>query len=191
MPICSLITVKTSNIYKKIAHFLNSTMTKVLYCDIILEKPFVGEIMYEIMMVDDDSTNLAIGKALLGPEFKVVTMKSGIQALGYLQTYKKPDIILLDFVMPGTNGAQVLKAMQKDKKLCDIPVMFLTSSESLDDEIEGLAMGAVDYIRKPIVPEILKLKIHRQVAFLKLQQENELLKQKLENIKKEVDSVIP
>ncbi len=73
--------------------------------------------MYKIMIVDDDPTSLAIGKALLSGEYEVLTMKSGLQALGYLKEYDSPDLILMDMVMPTKSGQDVLKILQKGATL--------------------------------------------------------------------------
>lgn len=128
--------------------------------------------MYKIMIVDDDPTSLAIGKALLEPSYKIILMKSGVQALGYLKNNPKPDIILLDMVMPGTSGLDVLKALKEDRKLDDIPVIFLTSIDDNGLEIEGILLGATDFIRKPVNPSLLKKKIEFQSELIRIREEN-------------------
>lgn len=141
------------------------------------------------MIVDDDSTSLAIGKALLESEYQVILMKSGLQALGYLKRNSKPDIILLDMIMPGTSGMDILKMIKKDENLCEIPVLFLTSMDDYSFEIEGFTFGAVDFIQKPVIPELLKLKIKRQIYILNLKRENRYLTDKLDRIKRQVDLI--
>lgn len=129
--------------------------------------------MYEIMLVDDDPTLLAIGKALLEPSYKIILMKSGIQALGYIRNNPKPDVILLDMVMPGTSGLDVLTALKEDNKFADIPVMFLTSTDDNKSQAEGYMLGAADFIQKPVNPKLLKKKIETQIELIRLRQENQ------------------
>ena len=117
--------------------------------------------MKKIMIIDDDTTSLAIAKALLESEYEVVTMQSGLQALGYLQDHQPPELILLDMVMPGTSGMDVLKALKEIPKLADIHVIFLSSMEGMDFEVEGFTHGAEALIQKPIHAQLLKMKIWR------------------------------
>lgn len=145
--------------------------------------------MKKIMIIDDDTTSLAIAKALLESEYEVVTMQSGLQALGYLQDHQPPELILLDMVMPGTSGMDVLKALKEIPKLADIPVIFLSSMEGMDFEVEGFTHGAEDFIQKPIHEQLLKMKIRRQLYIHQLKEENQLLQRKLQLLKIKIDAV--
>ncbi|MBS4987729.1 response regulator [Anaerotruncus colihominis] len=146
-------------------------------------------VMKKIMIIDDDTTSLAIAKALLESEYEVVTMQSGLQALGYLQDHQPPELILLDMVMPGTSGMDVLKALKEIPKLADIPVIFLSSMEGMDFEVEGFTHGAEDFIQKPIHAQLLKMKIRRQLYIHQLKEENQLLQRKLQLLKIKIDAV--
>lgn len=146
-------------------------------------------VMKKIMIIDDDTTSLAIAKALLESEYEVVTMQSGLQALGYLQDHQPPELILLDMVMPGTSGMDVLKALKEIPKLADIPVIFLSSMEGMDFEVEGFTHGAEDFIQKPVHAQLLKMKIRRQLYIHQLKEENQLLKRKLQLLKIKIDAV--
>ena len=145
--------------------------------------------MKKIMIIDDDTTSLAIAKALLESEYEVVTMQSGLQALGYLQDHQPPELILLDMVMPGTSGMDVLKALKEIPQLADIPVNFLSSMEGMDFEVEGFTHGAEDFIQKPIHAQLLKMKIRRQLYIHQLKEENQLLQRKLQLLKIKIDAV--
>ena len=145
-------------------------------------------VMKKIMIIDDDTTSLAIAKALLESEYEVVTMQSGLQALGYLQDHQPPELILLDMVMPGTSGMDVLKALKEIPKLADIPVIFLSSMEGMDFEVEGFTHGAEDFIQKPIHAQLLKMKIRRQLYIHQLKEENQLLQRKLQLLKIKIDA---
>lgn len=136
--------------------------------------------MYSVMIVDDDRTSLAIAKALLEPDYNIVLMKSGVQALGYLKSNPAPELILLDFSMPGTSGPDVLKALQADEKYKDIPVIFLTSNS--DDKlmiVEGLLSGAIDSIDKPVNPALLKKKVNEQIEVLQTVRENQAMRKRI------------
>lgn len=146
-------------------------------------------VMKKIMIIDDDTTSLAIAKALLESEYEVVTMQSGLQALGYLQDHQPPELILLEMVMPGTSGMDVLKALKEIPKLADIPVIFLSSMEGMDFEVEGFTHGAEDFIQKPIHAQLLKMKIRRQLYIHQLKEENQLLQRKLQLLKIKIDAV--
>lgn len=135
--------------------------------------------MYKIMLVDDDSTSLAIGRALLESDYELVLAKSGIQALGAMKSGKLPDLVLLDMVMPGLDGLGLLRKMKRDPALAQIPIVFLTSENDLDKEIEGYGSGAADFLRKPVSPELLRIKIQRQLAAIALERENAALKRSL------------
>ena len=145
--------------------------------------------MKKIMIIDDDTTSLAIAKALLESEYEGVTMQSGLQALGYLQDHQPPELILLDMVMPGTSGMDVLKALKEIPKLADIPVIFLSSMEGMDFEVEGFTHGAEDFIQKPLHAQLLKMKIRRQLYIHQLKEENQLLQRKLQLLKIKIDAV--
>lgn len=138
-----------------------------------------------IMVVDDDSTTLAICKGLLEGKYEVDLMKSGLQALGYLMEpdSKLPDLILLDMVMPGTGGMETLKSIRKNAKLAAIPVLFLSEMGDDRTELEGYRNGADDYIKKPILPDLLKFKVKRQLEIYEARRENKALKEKIKMIR--------
>lgn len=145
--------------------------------------------MRKILIVDDDVTSVAIVKALLSDEFDVVTANSGLEALGHLQ--KDPDLslILLDMIMPGASGMDVLKALKGSDSWSEIPVIFLTSMEKMRVELEGFANGAADFIQKPVNADLLRLKIKRQLFIRDLKMENQHLQKTLQQIKSRVDQI--
>ena len=142
--------------------------------------------MRKILIVDDDVTSVAIVKALLSDEFDVVTANSGLEALGHLQ--KDPDLslILLDMIMPGASGMDVLKALKGSDSWSEIPVIFLTSMEKMRVELEGFA---ADFIQKPVNADLLRLKIKRQLFIRDLKMENQHLQKTLQQIKSRVDQI--
>lgn len=142
-----------------------------------------------IMIVDDDAISLAIAKELLMGDYEIAAMQSGLEALGYMEGHAKPDLILLDMIMPGTSGMDVLKELKSNPELSHIPVIFLTSMEGVDFEIEGYINGVADFMQKPIHAELLKLKIKRQFYIQQLRQENQFLQEKIQNIRLRLEDI--
>lgn len=142
-----------------------------------------------VLVVDDDAISLAIVEAMLDEEYEVIAAKSGLQALGYLQGSSTPDIILLDMLMPGTSGMEVLKTLKSTEGLRQIPVIFLTSMDDVDFKLEGFTNGADDFLQKPVHAELMKLKIRRQLYISQLKQENQILQKKLQVIRNKIDQL--
>ncbi|WP_333563108.1 MULTISPECIES: response regulator [unclassified Aeromonas] len=146
-----------------------------------------------LLVVDDTPENLSLLSALLSPHYRVKVAISGQRALEILSAGTRVDLILLDVVMPQMDGYQVMQALQEMPQVREIPVIFLTAKVEESAEAHGLALGAVDYIHKPITPAIvlarvrnhLELKaardlLHDQNAFLEQEverrtRENELI----------------
>ncbi|NJD34218.1 MAG: two-component system response regulator [Betaproteobacteria bacterium] len=105
-----------------------------------------------VLVVDDTPDNLSLMSGLLKDTYKVKVANSGEKALRIAQSDSPPDLILLDIMMPGMDGYQVLQYLKRDPATRDIPVIFLTAKAEVEDEKMGLEMGAVDYITKPISP---------------------------------------
>lgn len=118
-----------------------------------------------ILVVDDTPDNLALIFALLNPYYKVKVANSGEKALQLIAQGERPDLILLDIMMPGMDGYQVLSHIKSLRDAELLPVIFLTAMNSNEDEEKGLQLGAVDYITKPISPPLLlaRIKTHLQL----------------------------
>ncbi|MEO5332251.1 MAG: response regulator [Magnetococcus sp. YQC-5] len=112
-----------------------------------------------ILVIDDTTDNLTLMSSLLKDFYKVKVSNNGERALKYVQGDNKVDLILLDIMMPDMDGYDVCRLLKSNKKTADIPTIFLTSLNSIDDEAKGLALGAVDYITKPITPAILLARV--------------------------------
>ena len=115
-----------------------------------------------LLIVDDVSLNTQILKTILQVDYHIKTANDGLTAIKLSTLEPLPDLILLDVKMPDMNGYEVMEQLKKDKITKDIPVIFITSSDTTKDEEKGLTMGAVDYITKPIRSVIVKarVKIH-------------------------------
>jgi putative two-component system response regulator len=137
-----------------------------------------------ILVVDDTPENLAVLGELLSPIYRVRVAPSGIRALQIVITDPRPDLILLDVMMPGMDGYEVLRNIRARPETADIPVIFVTAMDSPDDEEHGLSLGAVDYITKPIKPAIV---LARARAHLELKQARDWLKNQNTYLEAEVE----
>ena len=108
-----------------------------------------------ILAVDDNLAILEIIKKTLRDYFEVGVAASGEEALEILNL-RKPDLILLDVDMPRISGFDLIKQLKKNTRTADIPVIFISGADSIEDELQGLNMGGVDYVTKPITPELLR-----------------------------------
>jgi putative two-component system response regulator len=114
-----------------------------------------------VLVVDDVEMNAMILEEILKDSYNIITAGNGVEALNVLRkTPVLPKIILLDVFMPEMNGYQMLEIMKEDESLKRIPVIFITTSDS---ESEALSAGAVDFINKPFLPEIVKLRVKNQI----------------------------
>ena len=113
-----------------------------------------------ILVVDDDSLNLMFAQKLLDDAYRTECVKSGEEALEYLKK-ETPNLILLDLHMPDMNGFEVMSRIMQDERTKEIPVVFLTADNDREAEIEGLRLGAQDFIKKPFVADIMLERINR------------------------------
>ncbi|MGX1085939.1 HD-GYP domain-containing protein [Pseudomonas sp. AP3_22 TE3818] len=116
-----------------------------------------------VLVVDDTPDNLMLMTDLLKDKFRVKAANSGEAALRVLQSNPLPDLILLDIMMPGLSGHDVARHLQKDPRTRQIPIIFLTALASMENEIQGLELGAVDYITKPISPPLVLARVQTQL----------------------------
>ncbi len=116
-----------------------------------------------VLAVDDDPNNLSVVGGLLQPIYEVRVATSGQRALELAGKAPQPDLILLDIMMPNMDGHAVLAALKSNHLTRDIPVIFLTAMDASRDEEMGLKQGAVDYITKPLNPEVLLARVRTQL----------------------------
>jgi putative two-component system response regulator len=115
-----------------------------------------------ILAVDDTPENLDVVKGILAPENIVRVAINGMVALKIAQK-QSPDLILLDINMPGMDGYEVCSKLKSDESTAHIPVIFLTAELDSASKQRGLDLGAVDYVTKPINPEVLKESVRNQL----------------------------
>ena len=117
-----------------------------------------------ILIVDDMAANISILSDLLQKDYKVRVAKSGQRALEVAQSEEsKPDLILLDIEMPQMSGYEVCKILKSSSKTRDIPIIFVTAKNDVIDEEYGLNLGAIDYIKKPFHPAIIKIRVKNNI----------------------------
>ncbi len=117
-----------------------------------------------ILVVDDAPETIAVLSSTLGSEFRVLAAPDGERALTMAQAAPRPDIILLDLMMPAMDGYEVLRRLKGNPSTQDIPVIFVTAPAEQADDQKGLDLGAVDYIAKPISPPILRARVRTHLA---------------------------
>ncbi len=126
-----------------------------------------------ILIVDDERLNLNLLNELLKIDYKVMVATSGAQALKAV-SLNKPDIILLDVMMPEMDGFEVCRQLKENENSHDIPIIFITALNDAQEEARGFEMGAVDFIAKPFHNAVVKARVR---THLRLKQKSDLLEQ--------------
>ena len=116
-----------------------------------------------ILIVDDSPENLMVLTDLLSPTYRVLAAQSGEKCLRIATGKTLPDLILLDVMMPGMDGYEVLKQLRTNPETSRIPVVLLTALADSQSEEYGLSLGAADYITKPIKPAIVQARVRTQL----------------------------
>ena len=119
--------------------------------------------MYSILVVDDTIENLDILSILFKDDYDVKVATNGHLAIKIAKS-SPPDIILLDIMMPEMNGYEVCLNLKSDPLTKKIPIIFITAKDQDIDEVNGFALGAVDYITKPISPLVTKARVRTHLA---------------------------
>jgi len=117
-----------------------------------------------ILAVDDTPENIDVINGLLSGEYKVKVALNGAKALKIAQSASPPDLVLLDIMMPEMDGYEVCRQLKTNPLTKNIPVIFLTAKSEIEDETKGFALGAIDYITKPISPPIVKARVKTHLA---------------------------
>ncbi|MBF0119271.1 MAG: response regulator [Desulfobacterales bacterium] len=126
--------------------------------------------LQKILIVDDVTENIKILIELLKNDYVTFFAKNGKTALEIAKT-KKPDLILLDIIMPEMDGYEVCQKLKSNETTHDIPVIFISAMNEVGDETKGLEIGAVDYIIKPISPPIVKARVKNHLKLRSAMQE--------------------
>lgn len=127
---------------------------------------YKGDKMLEkrrLLIVDDAPENIQPLISTLKDDFAIQVAKNGEDAIKIAKQEPQPDIILLDIMMPEMDGYQVCKILKSDNLTKDIPIIFVTILDESDDEEKGLKLGAVDYITKPINPQLVRARVNNHL----------------------------
>ena len=122
-----------------------------------------------ILAVDDEASNLALLRQILQDHYRLLFAKDGARALD-LARQERPDLILLDVMMPGMSGYEVCAALKAHPGTAAIPVIFVTALTDTDDELEGFEAGAVDYITKPVSPPIVRARVRTHLSLVRMEE---------------------
>lgn len=112
-----------------------------------------------VLVVDDAPQNIKLMAELLRDQYAVQVANGGERALKLATSDNPPDLILLDVMMPEMDGYEVMRRLKASESTRDIPVIFLTAKQEVDDETLGMELGAVDYLTKPISPALTLARI--------------------------------
>src|SRR5450830_1680545 len=127
-----------------------------------------------VLLVDDQRINLILLRGLLSPAYQVLEAESGAQGLALAAADPRPDLILLDIMMPDLDGYEVLRRLRSD------PVIFVTAMTDENDERVGLTLGAVDYLTKPFRSPILLARVRTQLELKQGRDELQVRNDRLE-----------
>jgi len=134
-----------------------------------------------VLLVDDIPANIKILVGALRESYRLIVATSGPDALK-AALEKKPDLILLDVMMPGMDGYEVCKRLKAQRQTADIPIIFVTAMNEEKDETRGFLLGAVDYIVKPVNPVIVKARVQTHIALRMAQRELQRHRDELEEM---------
>lgn len=112
-----------------------------------------------ILIVDDVHENLHTLLNILRQDYAVMAATSGEKALEIARRAPAPDLILLDIKMPEMDGYQVLQTLRSEPSTAEVPVIFVTAAAEAGDDAKGMALGANDYLLKPVMPELLLVRV--------------------------------
>ncbi|MDH1056331.1 two-component system response regulator [Aquipseudomonas alcaligenes] len=123
----------------------------------------------QLLVVDDEPANLQVLRHILQEDYRLLFAKDGAKALE-LAAREKPELILLDVMMPGMTGYEVCAQLKATPATSAIPVIFVTALADVEDEAQGFAVGAVDYITKPVSPAIVKARVRTHLSLVRVEE---------------------
>lgn len=133
-----------------------------------------------VLCVDDEPSNLQVLKQILQGEYRLLFARDGRRAIELAQV-ERPDLILLDVMMPDMDGHAVCRTLKANERLARVPVIFVTALSDVEDEARGLELGAVDYICKPVSPAIVRARVRTHLSLVSV---SELIETRLQVIQR-------
>jgi len=134
-----------------------------------------------LLIADDEPTNLQVLRQILQTDYRLLFAKDGAKAVELAQS-EKPDLILLDVMMPNMTGHDACLALKADAATRDIPVIFVTAMADTEDEAKGFELGAVDYITKPVSPPIVRARVRTHLSLVRMDELRETRMQIIERL---------
>lgn len=120
---------------------------------------------FTLLVVDDEKQNRLLLTEIFHEKYRIIQAKNGQQALNLAKS-RQPDLILLDVLMPEMDGLTVIKELKRSNDTRQIPVIFITALDSATDEEQGLLLGAVDYIAKPLNAAIVRVRVENHLKIV-------------------------
>jgi putative two-component system response regulator len=158
----------------------------------VLDSPALGK-SATLLVIDDVADNLSVMSGLLAPHYRVLIALGALQAFDVIASHGAPDLIMLDVMMPGIDGYEACRRFKADPVCAQVPIIFLTARAESVDEQAGLALGAVDYIGKPINPPIVLARVKAQLALKQhadfLRDQNDFLEQEVNKRTREISAI--
>lgn len=133
-----------------------------------------------ILIVDDEPVNIMVLSNILKDQYRVIAARNGEQALARMEGETRPELVLLDVMMPEIDGYTVCKRLKQNPETSSIPVIFVTAMSDEIDEKKGLELGAVDYITKPVSPSVVRIRVKNHLTLKEAQETLEKYNQTLE-----------
>jgi putative two-component system response regulator len=138
-----------------------------------------GALTQTVLVVDDTPQNLNVASRILREHYRCLVARDGAKALEIAAAEDRPNLILLDVMMPGLNGYETCRKLKENPATRDIPVIFLTALNDVGDETHGFEAGAVDFITKPIQPATMLARVHTHLRLHAHERHlNELVRQR-------------
>ncbi|MGA2479597.1 MAG: response regulator [Spirochaetia bacterium] len=145
-----------------------------------------------ILAIDDSPLDLAVLTEALKDDYRVLAATDPQSALGLIHSEQPPVLILLDILMPGVDGMELCRRIKADEATREIPVIFVTAMGAVENEADGFAAGAVDYIVKPVNPHIVRARVKTHVELTlargRLKRQNEILRDNA-RLREEVEQI--
>ncbi|MGR9044124.1 MAG: diguanylate cyclase [Gammaproteobacteria bacterium] len=126
---------------------------------------------YKILIIDDNPVNIRMLGTILEHEYAIAASTSAADAFEYLKTHEPPDLILLDIMMPVMNGHQFYNQLKINPETADIPVIFVTAHGEEQAEVDSMTLGAVDFLSKPVSPNIVEARVRNHLLRYKQKQQ--------------------
>ncbi|MBA1444266.1 MAG: two-component system response regulator [Chromatiales bacterium] len=143
-----------------------------------------------LLLVDDEPANITVLMHLLKKDYRLTAARNGLEALERMKSQPMPDLVLLDIMMPGMDGYEVCQRLKTDETTREIPVIFITAMGEESDQTRGLALGAVDYITKPISTAIVLARVKTHLTLKQareaLANQNQILEERVKARTKEL-----